>query len=121
MDKLAYIARRLLLIIPTFIGITLVCFSLTRVLPGGPVDMALAKMRGVGGGGGGEVVASTQMAGGNVTEEYRKELEKQYGYDKPFFTQYSSKWIPSFSKVFITRLCTGQKVSSGKDDVPKPS
>ena len=92
MDKLAYIARRLLLIIPTFIGITLVCFSLTRVLPGGPVEMALAKMRGVGGGGGGEVVASTQMVGGNVTEEYRKELEKQYGYDKPFFTQYYN-WL----------------------------
>ena len=80
MDKLAYIARRLLLIIPTFIGITLVCFSLTRVLPGGPVDMALAKMRGVGGGGGGEVVASTQMAGA-VLQLARNQ---PYGDESPF-------------------------------------
>ena len=35
MDKLSYLARRLFLLIPTFIGITLVCFSLTRFLPGG--------------------------------------------------------------------------------------
>ena len=39
MNRLSYIIRRLLLAIPTFIGITLVCFALTRILPGGPVEM----------------------------------------------------------------------------------
>ena len=86
MDKLAYIARRILLIIPTFIGITIVCFSLTRFLPGGPVEMRLMKMRGMGGGG--EVAASSQTAGAGVTEEYRRQLERQFGFDKPIYEQY---------------------------------
>ena len=51
MDRLAYLIRRLLLVIPTFIGITIICFSLTRFLPGGPVELKLMKMRGMGGGG----------------------------------------------------------------------
>ena len=53
MSRLAYIVRRLLLAIPTFLGITLVCFALTRVLPGGPVEMRLARLRGLGSGEGG--------------------------------------------------------------------
>lgn len=92
MDKLAYLARRLLLVIPTFIGITIVCFSLTRFLPGGPVEMRLMKMRGMGGSGG-EVAAATQQAtGANVTDEYRKQLEKQFGFDKPIYEQYYN-WL----------------------------
>ena len=35
MDRLHYFIRRLLLVIPTFIGITLVCFALIQVVPGG--------------------------------------------------------------------------------------
>ena len=45
MDRIAYIFRRLLLVIPTFIGITIVCFSLTRFLPGGPVEIRMRIMR----------------------------------------------------------------------------
>ncbi|MBR2839311.1 MAG: ABC transporter permease, partial [Kiritimatiellae bacterium] len=51
MDKLAYLLRRLLLAVPTFVGITIVCFSLTRFLPGGPVEMRLMRMRGLAAGG----------------------------------------------------------------------
>lgn len=86
MDRLAYILRRLLLVIPTFIGITILCFSLTRFLPGGPIEMRLMKMRGMGGGG--EAAASSQSAAASVTEDYRKELEAQYGFDKPIYRQY---------------------------------
>jgi microcin C transport system permease protein len=86
MDRLAYIVRRLLLAIPTFIGITIVCFSLTRFLPGGPVEMRLLKMRGTTGGG--EVAAQAQAGVAGVNEEYRKELERQYGFDKPIWEQY---------------------------------
>ena len=46
MNRAAYLIRRLLLAIPTFLGITLVCFALTRLLPGGPVEMQLLRMRG---------------------------------------------------------------------------
>lgn len=91
MDKLAYIVRRFLLVIPTFIGITVVCFSLTRFLPGGPVEMRLMKMRGIGAGGS-EVASASQSAGANVTEEYRRQLEKQFGFDKPVYEQYYN-WL----------------------------
>ena len=70
MDRISYLVRRLLLVIPTFIGITLVCFSLTRFLPGGPVEMRLLRMRGQGGGG--EVSASAAGSGaGGLGRDHR--------------------------------------------------
>ncbi len=86
MSRTAYILKRLLLIIPTFIGITMLCFALTRILPGGPVEMRLARLRGMEGAnhGGSNVSA--------VSEEQRNELMKQFGFDKPFLSQYG-KWL----------------------------
>jgi len=83
MDRLAYLTRRLLLVIPTFLGITVICFALTRLLPGGPVDIQLMKMRNIGGGGDQSAAQVTQ-----VTEEYRQELNRQFGFDRPLHTQY---------------------------------
>ena len=83
MDRLSYLIRRLLLVIPTFLGITIVCFALTRLLPGGPVDIQLMKMRNIGGA---ESRASAGVA--QVTEEYRQELNKQFGFDRPVTVQY---------------------------------
>lgn len=88
MSRFAYLIRRLLLAIPTFLGITIVCFALTRILPGGPVEMRLARLRGLGGGEGGSNAA--QVAA--VTEEQKKELISQFGFDKPFLVQYG-KWL----------------------------
>lgn len=84
MDRLAYLVRRLLLVIPTFIGITLVCFALTRFLPGGPVEMRLMRMKGLGGTG--EAARATTAA--QVSEDYRRDLESQFGFDKPLYEQY---------------------------------
>ena len=88
MDRLSYLIRRLLLTIPTFLGITLVCFALTRVLPGGPVEMRLARMRGLGSGesgaGAGRVAA--------ISAEQRRELTRQFGFDQPFLQQYA-RWL----------------------------
>lgn len=85
MNRLQYLIRRLMLLVPTFFGITVVCFLLTRLLPGGPVDMMLAQMQGAGGGGG--------EAGGGanaalVSEEMRATLNKQFGFDRPIWEQY---------------------------------
>ena len=88
MDRLAYLARRVLLLVPTFLGITIVCFCLTRFLPGGPVEMRLLKMRGMGGSGGEVTQAAAQGNGASVSKKYRKELEEQYGFDKPLHVQY---------------------------------
>ena len=52
MDRLAYLVRRLILVIPTFVGITIVCFALTRFLPGGPVEIRLMRMKGLAAQGG---------------------------------------------------------------------
>lgn len=83
MDRLSYLIRRLLLVIPTFLGITVVCFALTRLLPGGPVDIQLMKMRNIGS------ADSRGTAGvAQVTEEYRQELNKQFGFDRPVHVQY---------------------------------
>ena len=96
---LAYILRRLLLMIPTILGIMLVSFAIVQFVPGGPVERAIAQLQGTDqsstagfGGGGGEIGASAQ-AGGDISSRYRgsqgldpkfiKELEKQYGFDKP--------------------------------------
>ncbi len=98
---LAYIVRRLLLMIPTIFGIMLVSFAIVQFVPGGPVERAIAQLQGndVGstanfGGGGGQIGAGAMAhAGGDISSRYRgaqgldpkfiKELEKQYGFDKP--------------------------------------
>ena len=89
MDRFSYLIRRLLLAVPTFLGITLVCFALTRVLPGGPVEMRLARLRGLGSGEGGGVAAERVAA---VTEEQRQALTRQFGFDQPFLKQYA-RWL----------------------------
>lgn len=88
MDRLAYVARRLLLVIPTFLGITLVCFTLTRFVPGGPVEMRMMRLKGLAAQGGGEAGGAGSSAVGAVSEEYRKQLEAQYGFDRPLAVQY---------------------------------
>lgn len=89
MDRVAYLIRRILLAVPTFIGITIVCFALTRFLPGGPVEMRLMQMKGLSAQG--EAGVSSARAG-QVSEAYRKELEAQFGFDKPVWRQYCD-WL----------------------------
>ncbi len=84
MNRIQYLIRRLMLLVPTFFGITVACFLLTRLLPGGPVEMAMAKMR--GGGGGGEAGGGANAA--LVSEDMKKELERQFGFDQPIWKQY---------------------------------
>ena len=55
---LAYILRRLLLIIPTLFGILLINFIIIQAAPGGPVEQAIAKLEGFDGG------ATSRIAGG---------------------------------------------------------
>ncbi len=84
MDRLHYFIRRLLLVIPTFIGITLVCFALIQVVPGGPVEQAIMRMKGLGGG----EAKLTAGAVASISTEQRKALEKHFGFDQPFFKRY---------------------------------
>lgn len=91
----AYILRRLLLIIPTLLGIMIINFVLVQFVPGGPVEQIIAQMEGGGdvfetfAGGGGDVelqsnAASDRYIGARgLPEEFIKELEKEFGFDKP--------------------------------------
>ncbi|MDA8403782.1 MAG: ABC transporter permease, partial [Desulfobacteraceae bacterium] len=79
MERLDYFLKRLLLVIPTFIGITILCFVLIQFVPGGPVEQAIMQMKGLGEGdtrGGGP---ATQT----ISEKQRKEIEAYYGFDRP--------------------------------------
>lgn len=83
MERLSYFIRRLLLVIPTFLGITFLVFALTQFVPGGPVEQQIARIRGMGSGeagGGGQVVS--------ISEDQKKAIEKQFGFDKPFLVRY---------------------------------
>jgi len=84
MERLDYFIKRLLLVIPTFIGITILCFVLIQFVPGGPVEQAIMQMKGIGEGEtrGGSGAAQT------ISEKQRKEIEAYYGFDRPIYERY---------------------------------
>jgi microcin C transport system permease protein len=88
---LAYIVRRLLLVIPTLFSIMLVNFVIVQAAPGGPVDQVLAQIRGaaggslarVSGGGTGETGGAQSRAARGIDPKLIEELQHQFGFDKP--------------------------------------
>ena len=91
---LAYIARRLLLIIPTLLGILLINFLIIQAAPGGPVEQTIARLEGfdaaAGGatgriaGGGAEAASGSNYRGAQgLDPELIAEIERMYGFDKP--------------------------------------
>lgn len=87
----AYFLRRLLLMIPTFVGITCVVFAITWIVPGGPIEQALASAQAAAAEGGAGA-ASDMGVGGQIPPEVLAEMEKRYGYDKPFPLAYAA-WL----------------------------
>ncbi len=86
-----YVVRRLLLMVPTFLGITFFTFLLIQFVPGGQIDqlrMALAGAGGPGEGGGGSG-ARVQL---DIPEEQLARLREFYGFDKPFLVAYGT-WL----------------------------
>jgi microcin C transport system permease protein len=89
----AYILRRLLLIIPTLLGIMIINFAMVQFVPGGPIEQVLARLDGGGDalqGISGSGDAGTEGAGNSeylgargLPPEFIAELEKQFGFDKP--------------------------------------
>ncbi|MGD9507403.1 MAG: microcin C ABC transporter permease YejB [Geminicoccaceae bacterium] len=85
----AYLARRLLLVIPTLLGIMVINFVIVQAAPGGPVDQTLAQIRGAGGGaldrvtGGATGDVGTTRASRGIEPELIEQLKKLYGFDQP--------------------------------------
>ncbi|ACN15824.1 dipeptide/oligopeptide transport system, inner membrane permease component [Desulforapulum autotrophicum HRM2] len=86
---IAYFIRRLFLVIPTFIGITIMVFTITRFVPGGPIERIIADARqmqttdraGASGNGG-------AGAGQPLSEEQIEKLRVYYGFDRPVLESY---------------------------------
>ena len=105
----AYILRRLLLIVPTMIGIMFVTFVVVQFAPGGPVERLIAQLTGTdvsatarfSGGSGdfgvgrppggtpGDISAPSKYRGAQgLDPEFVKSLEKQFGFDKPAYERF---------------------------------
>ncbi len=103
---LAYIVRRLLLVVPTLFGIMLINFVIVQAAPGGPVDLMIARLRGhgaeatarIGGTGAAETGPgrpaapagrddATRAARG-IDPELIRQLEKQFGFDRPAWQRF---------------------------------
>jgi microcin C transport system permease protein len=102
---LAYISRRILLMVPTLLGIMLISFAIVQFAPGGPVERIIAQLQGqdsgatsrISGGGGDFSGGAQGQAGsagaGTDAGRYRgaqgldprfiSQLEKQFGFDRP--------------------------------------
>ncbi len=87
----AYILKRLLLMIPTLLGVMLLTFIVIQFVPGGPIEQIIAQLENPGEGGSrldsgtenkGESTGTYRGAEG-LDPEFIKKLEKQFGFDKP--------------------------------------
>jgi microcin C transport system permease protein len=118
LSMLAYIIRRLLLIIPTLFGIMVLNFLIVQAAPGGPIEQIVAKLQGTGveatarfgGSATGETmnnqlarpqaegVANARYPGAaGVDPELIKELEHQFGFDEPLYVRFF-KMIWNYSR-----------------------
>jgi microcin C transport system permease protein len=82
-----YFLRRLLLMVPTLIGVVTVTFVVTQFVPGGPVEQMVTQLRhgahrGEGGSGGG------YHGSQGVDPQQIEQIKKQFGFDKPPLTRY---------------------------------
>lgn len=91
-----YFLRRFLLIIPTFIGITLITFLILQIVPGGPLEMEIMKIR-MGGQMKGSESGSNTGTTQNIPQSAIEELQKFYGFDKPIHQRYLI-WIGNLLK-----------------------
>ena len=83
----AYFIRRFLLIIPTFIGITLAVFVVMQFVPGGPVERQIMRFQMAAETGG--AASSLSGRGSNtLPEEQIEEIKRYYGFDKPVYVRY---------------------------------
>lgn len=114
---LTYFIRRMLMVIPTFIGITFLVFTVMRFVPGGPVEMAVLRYKQMQASGeaGSTSSGETDSGNGQVSDEMMQRLKEIYGFDKPFYVAYVS-W---FGRVLRLDLGESQVYSEPVWDVIK--
>jgi microcin C transport system permease protein len=105
---LAYIVRRLALMIPTLLGIMIINFGIVQLAPGGPIEQIIAEVTGTDAGTTGRISGGgSELSGGNTSAsasastadsgyrgaqgldpEFIKDLERQFGFDKPLHERF---------------------------------
>lgn len=75
----AYLIRRLLLVIPSLFGISVITFLMVQLMPGSPALLRLQKLQGA-------------MAADVNTEAILKQINEMYGLDQPAYIQYG-RWV----------------------------
>ena len=80
-----YFIRRLLLIPPTLLGISIMVFAITRLAPGGPLEQAMMQMQQVSEEGGGGLNSGSDQA---LSEDQLEQMKRLYGFDKPHWEAY---------------------------------
>jgi len=108
-----YVVRRLLLIIPTLLGIVTINFFIINLAPGGPIDQIEAQMRA-------EATTYTGLASDYTQQQADRQidqgtinkLKKEFGFDQPLFTRYI-KLLWSYARFdFGVSFYKGKQVSS---------
>jgi microcin C transport system permease protein len=107
-----YFLRRLLLLPPTLIGITILVFMITRLVPGGPLERAImeAQQANVSAG-----ISSSVGQGMALSEDQLNQLKEYYGFDKPWLVSYG-EWL---GKIFTGDLGTSYRYNEPVWDVIK--
>lgn len=98
-----YLIRRLLLMIPTLIGITVVCFAIIQFVPGGPVEELLSRAQAMAAAKGGGIDANRA-----VSPEQIEALKAYFGFDKPAHIRYL-EWLGK-----VIRLDLGTSYTYGE-------
>jgi microcin C transport system permease protein len=81
-----YFIRRFLLMVPTFIGATMMVYFIIRASPGGPLEAKLRETQAL------SSTRTSRDAGNTLTEEQKLQLKARYKLDKPFLTGYGM-WL----------------------------
>ena len=112
-----YFIRRILLLIPTLLVITIIVFGVTRIAPGGPLEQAMLEMRQASQDGGGGDTAATGKA---ISKKDLDQMKELYGYDKPAWKAYLI-WLGVMSRERHKEefeFVDGAKELTGKKRIP---
>ena len=109
---LSYFIRRLLLVPPTFFLITLLVFTISRMMPGGPVERQLQQAVMAGNE---QKSSANEQSSSPLGEEQMEQIEEEYGYDKPILVAYF-QWLGVLPK---QALKSKQEYQLGEDGSAK--
>ena len=103
----SYFLKRLALIPPTLLGVTLIVFAITRLVPGGPLERAIMEAQVAGA----DAMSFSSSAGQNmaISDEQLEQLKAYYGFDKPILESYV---------IWVGKILTGDLGTSYRYNEP---